>query len=74
MFSFPKFCVKQARPLLTRALADGDYDELIDPRLGNAYNKNEMKRMMACASSSVRHSAKRRPKMSQVSKTIFYLV
>lgn len=59
--------LKQARPLMTRALEDGNYSELVDPRLENNYNPQEMARMVALAAASVRHSARRRPKMSQVS-------
>lgn len=59
--------VEQARPLLGRAMGDGNFDELVDPKLdNNKYNANEMARMVACAAASVRHSARRRPKMSQV--------
>lgn len=58
--------ITQARPLLTRALEDGNYTELVDIRLDNTYNSQEMARMVACAAASIRHSAKRRPKMSQV--------
>lgn len=56
----------QARPLLTHAMEEGEYDELVDPNLENNYNPNEMARMVACAAASIRHSARRRPKMSQV--------
>lgn len=56
----------QARPLLTRALEDEKFDALVDPRLENDYNHNEMARMVACAAACVRHSAKRRPRMTQV--------
>ncbi|RWV83878.1 hypothetical protein GW17_00054454 [Ensete ventricosum] len=55
----------QARPLLARALADQNFDELVDPRLENNYDVGEMLRMAASAAASVRHSARRRPKMSQ---------
>lgn len=58
----------QARPLLTRALDDGNFDAIVDPRLGKGYNPNEMRSMIACAAVAVRHSAKRRPRMSQVSE------
>ncbi|KAF9606973.1 hypothetical protein IFM89_030392 [Coptis chinensis] len=58
--------VDWARPIMTSALGDGVYEELVDPRLENEYNNNEMARMIACASASIRHSAKRRPRMSQV--------
>ena len=58
---------KQARPLIAKAKEDGDYSELVDPRLKDNYDHNEMALMASCASAAVRHSAKRRPKMSQVS-------
>lgn len=56
----------QARPLLTRALDEGNYDSLFDRRIADDYNQNEMARMVACAAACVRHSARRRPRMSQV--------
>ncbi|KAF9620339.1 hypothetical protein IFM89_011074 [Coptis chinensis] len=56
----------RARPLLTRAQEDGNYEGLADPHLNNNFNPSEMARMVACASASVRHSARRRPKMSQI--------
>lgn len=56
----------QARPLLTRALDDGNYGVLADPNLEQNYNHNEMACMIACASACVRHSGRRRPRMSQV--------
>ncbi|XVE82640.1 hypothetical protein DITRI_Ditri16bG0022400 [Diplodiscus trichospermus] len=58
--------VDWARPLLTRALEDGKHDELVDARLELNYNHNEMQRMIACAAASIRHSARKRPKMSQI--------
>ncbi|PQM34247.1 proline-rich receptor-like protein kinase PERK15 [Prunus yedoensis var. nudiflora] len=58
--------VQWARPLLTQALEDGDFDALVDPRLERNYNNNEMARMVACAAACVRHSAWLRPRMSQV--------
>ena len=57
---------RQARPLMTRALEDGNHDALVDPHLGTEFNDNEMARMIACAAASVRHSGRRRPRMSQV--------
>lgn len=51
---------------MSQALVDGNYDELVDPRLDDDYNPMELARMVACAAACVRHSAKRRPKMSQV--------
>ncbi|RVW22666.1 Proline-rich receptor-like protein kinase PERK4 [Vitis vinifera] len=61
---------RPARPLLSRALADGNYDELVDRFLENNYNTQEMARMVACAAASIRHSAKRRPKMSQIVRAL----
>lgn len=61
---------KQARPQLNRALEDGNFDALVDPKLQNEYNHNEMARMVACAAACVRHSARRRPRMSQVTNLI----
>lgn len=64
---------------MSQALVDGNYDELVDPRLDDDYNPMELARMVACAAACVRHSAKRRPKMSQVqelamcSDTIFWV-
>lgn len=60
------FISEQARPLLSSAMENGNYDELVDPRLEDNYIPNEMARMVACAAASIRHSARRRPKMSQV--------
>nr|GMD01865.1 proline-rich receptor-like protein kinase PERK1 [Ipomoea batatas] len=62
--------VDWARPLLNRALEDGNFNSLVDPRLGNDYNQNEMSHMIACAAASVRHSARRRPRMSQVVRAL----
>ncbi|PKA63477.1 Proline-rich receptor-like protein kinase PERK1 [Apostasia shenzhenica] len=62
--------VDWARPLLMRALDDGSFDGLVDPRLGKDYNSSEMRRMIACAAASVRHSAKRRPKLSQIVRAL----
>lgn len=62
--------VDWARPLLTRALEDGNFDTLVDKRLGTDYNQNEMSRLVACAAACVRHSARRRPRMSQVVRAL----
>ncbi|KAL4319343.1 hypothetical protein GQ457_18G000830 [Hibiscus cannabinus] len=62
--------VEWARPLLSRALEDGNFDSLIDPKLQEEYNQNEMARMVACAAACVRHSARRRPRMSQVVRAL----
>ncbi|GLT49457.1 hypothetical protein SLA2020_230100, partial [Shorea laevis] len=62
--------VDWARPLLTRAADDENLDSLADPRLQNEYNHNEMARMVACAAACVRHSARRRPRMSQIVRAL----
>ncbi|KAL2228976.1 UNVERIFIED_CONTAM: Proline-rich receptor-like protein kinase PERK1 [Sesamum indicum] len=62
--------VDWARPVLTRALEDGNFDALVDQRLRNDHNHNEMARMVACAAACVRHSARRRPRMSQVVRAL----
>lgn len=56
----------QARPLLSQAIEDGDFRELADPKMENIYNPQEMARMVSCAAAAIRHSARKRPKMSQV--------
>nr|XP_043614020.1 proline-rich receptor-like protein kinase PERK1 [Erigeron canadensis] len=61
--------VDWARPLLTRALEDGNLNAIVDPRLRD-YNQTEMARMVSCAAVCVRHSARRRPKMSQVVRAL----
>ncbi|XP_035539326.1 proline-rich receptor-like protein kinase PERK1 isoform X1 [Juglans regia] len=60
----------QARPLLTRALEERNFDALVDPRLKNDYEPNEMASMVACAAACVRHSARRRPRMSQIVRAL----
>ncbi|XP_072966411.1 proline-rich receptor-like protein kinase PERK15 [Typha angustifolia] len=55
-----------ARPLMTRALKEDNYDELVDPRLKTNYDPYEMARLIECAAAAVRHSASHRPKMSQI--------
>ncbi|KAF8405209.1 hypothetical protein HHK36_010109 [Tetracentron sinense] len=62
--------VDWARPILTRALGDGNYEELLDPRLENNYIPHEMGQMVACAAASIRHSARKRPKMSQIVRAL----
>lgn len=62
--------VDWARPLLTQALEEDNYDSLIDQRLQKNYNLNEMARCVACAAACVRHSARRRPRMSQVVRAL----
>ncbi|XP_020256256.1 proline-rich receptor-like protein kinase PERK4 isoform X2 [Asparagus officinalis] len=62
--------VDWARPVLSHALSDGNYDELVDPNLEGNYEPMEMARMVACAAAAVRHSAKKRPKMSQIVRAL----
>ncbi|XP_020167535.1 proline-rich receptor-like protein kinase PERK4 [Aegilops tauschii subsp. strangulata] len=62
--------VEWARPALSRALADGDYGAVADPRLQGSYDPVEMARVVASAAACVRHSAKKRPKMSQIVRAL----
>ncbi|XWS69890.1 hypothetical protein CRYUN_Cryun03dG0002500 [Craigia yunnanensis] len=62
--------VDWARPLLTRALDDGNFDDLVDPKLQKQYNHNDMTRMVACAATCVRHSARHRSRMSQIVRAL----
>lgn len=62
--------VDWARPLLTRALEDRNFDALVDPKLQNDFNPHEMSRMVACAAACVRHSGRRRPRMSQIVRAL----
>ncbi|KAF8364924.1 hypothetical protein HHK36_033098 [Tetracentron sinense] len=60
----------RARPLLTRALEDGNFVPLVDPRLQKDYNPKEMACMVACAAACVRHSTQLRPRMSQIVRAL----
>ncbi|KAK1322466.1 Proline-rich receptor-like protein kinase PERK8 [Acorus calamus] len=62
--------VEWARPLLNRALDNGDVGEIPDPRLENNYNEFEMFRMIEAAAACVRHSATMRPRMGQVARAL----
>ncbi|XP_039166244.1 proline-rich receptor-like protein kinase PERK1 isoform X2 [Eucalyptus grandis] len=62
--------VEWARPQLTQALKDGNFDSLVDHRLQNNYDDNEMACMVACAAACVHQSARRRPKMSEVVRAL----
>nr|KYP65188.1 putative serine/threonine-protein kinase At1g01540 family [Cajanus cajan] len=61
-----KSLVDWARPLLAQALQDGDFNDLVDPRLQQNNEAQEMVRMITCAAACVRHSARLRPRMSQI--------
>ncbi|CAI0420076.1 unnamed protein product [Linum tenue] len=62
--------VDWARPLMTRALDEGNLNELVDLKMEGNFNTGKMLRMIACAAASIRHSAKKRPKMSQIVHTL----
>ncbi|KAM6572872.1 hypothetical protein CsatA_016952 [Cannabis sativa] len=62
--------VEWARPLLTQALDNNNFDELVDPRLGRNYKDSEMFRMVEAAAACVRHSATKRPRMGQVVRAL----
>nr|XP_016446480.1 PREDICTED: proline-rich receptor-like protein kinase PERK1 isoform X1 [Nicotiana tabacum] len=62
--------VDWARPFLAKALEENQYDKLVDARLEGKFDPDELHRMVACAAASVRHSAKRRPRMSQIVRAL----
>ena len=52
--------------MLAEAIEHQDFQELVDPRLEKNYMDHEMFRMIEAAAACVRHSAAKRPRMSQV--------
>ncbi|GMH30593.1 hypothetical protein Nepgr_032436 [Nepenthes gracilis] len=62
--------VEWARPLLTQALETEEFEEVADPRLGGNYVRCEMLRMIEAAAACVRHSAAKRPRMTQVVRAL----
>ncbi|KAK4757832.1 hypothetical protein SAY87_019133 [Trapa incisa] len=58
--------VDWARPLLGRAMEAGELDQIVDPRLEDNYDINQMTRVIECAAACIRHSARLRPRMSQI--------
>lgn len=62
--------VEWARPVLTQALEDEDFEALVDPKLQKRYVEIEMFRMIEAAAACVRHSATKRPRMSQVVRAL----
>ncbi|XP_057525356.1 proline-rich receptor-like protein kinase PERK8 [Amaranthus tricolor] len=62
--------VEWARPLMTEALENQNFDELADPKLQGNYDRGEMFRMVEAAATCVRHSAIKRPRMSQVVRAL----
>ncbi|OVA07641.1 Protein kinase domain [Macleaya cordata] len=62
--------VEWARPLLSDALENKEYEGLVDPSIGNNYIPSEMFRMVEAAAACVRHSATKRPRMGQVVRAL----
>jgi len=62
----PETLVSWAKPLLTKAVEEEDYEELIDPKLEANYDAYEMARLVACAAAAVRQTARSRPRMAQI--------
>ncbi|CAA0839570.1 Proline-rich receptor-like protein kinase PERK5 [Striga hermonthica] len=62
--------VDWARPLATKGLESGDYSGLVDRRLEDNYVPHEMARLIACAAACIRHSSRRRPRMSQIVRAL----
>lgn len=58
------------RPLVARAVDDGNFDLIVDSRLPWDYNHSEMARMVSCAALCVWHLARRVAKMSQVVRAL----
>ncbi|KAJ4749720.1 Proline-rich receptor-like protein kinase PERK1 [Rhynchospora pubera] len=60
------FLVNWLRSLLSRAVTEGIYDELVDPWLKSNYDPYDMRRLVHCAAIAVKKSEKKRPRMSQI--------
>ncbi|VVA36464.1 PREDICTED: proline-rich receptor [Prunus dulcis] len=58
--------VEWARPLLSYALDNEEFEGVVDPKLGKNYIESEMFRMIEIAAACVRHSSAKRPRMGQV--------
>ncbi|KAK3222684.1 hypothetical protein Dsin_009709 [Dipteronia sinensis] len=58
--------VEWARPLMSHALENEEFECLVDRRLDKNYADSEMFRMIEAAAACVRHSAAKRPRMGQV--------
>ncbi|KAL0705213.1 hypothetical protein Bca4012_071638 [Brassica carinata] len=58
--------VEWARPLLSHAVETEEFEALVDPKLGRNYVGAEMFRMIEAAAACIRHSAAKRPRMSQI--------
>ncbi|KAL6526255.1 Proline-rich receptor-like protein kinase perk8 [Orobanche minor] len=62
--------VEWARPLLTQALDKEEFGNIVDPKLENNFVASEMFRVIEAAAACIRHSASKRPKMSQVARAL----
>lgn len=62
--------VEWAKPLLSQAIENEEFGEIVDRRLGDNFIAPEMFRMVEAAAACVRHSAAKRPKMSQVVRAL----
>ncbi|KMT00458.1 hypothetical protein BVRB_9g217590 [Beta vulgaris subsp. vulgaris] len=62
--------VDWARPLIARTMDEGVFSGFVDPRLESEFDSEEMMRLIACAGASIRHSGKRRAKMSQIVRAL----
>ncbi|GAB4840228.1 Proline-rich receptor-like protein kinase perk9 [Ancistrocladus abbreviatus] len=58
--------VEWARPWLSHALETGEFESLVDPKLGKNYVEGEIFHMIEAAAACVRHLATKRPSMGQV--------
>ncbi|KAK9706021.1 hypothetical protein RND81_07G099500 [Saponaria officinalis] len=62
--------VDWARRLLTTAIENETFNDLVDPRIKDCYKYTEMSRMVYCAATCIRKSAQHRPQMSQVVRAL----
>ncbi|KAJ1442186.1 Serine/threonine-protein kinase, active site [Sesbania bispinosa] len=58
--------IEWARPLLSHALDNEEFESLIDPKLGKNYIDSEIVCMIEVAAACVQYSATKRPRMGQV--------
>lgn len=56
----------QMEPKLLQALQDENFSGIVDPRLRNQYNHDEMKMMIACSAACIRDYPQERPPISRV--------
>lgn len=56
--------------MLAQALETENFEDVVDPRLGNNFVASEMFRMIEAAAACVRHSGSKRPRMSQVIRVL----